>query len=72
MIYGPGGYKYNDFLRIGTPMQFVLWICTVALLVTTNGSNFYISWLVSFGVLLFVASVIICDFKALFQPNPNN
>merc|ERR1712232_1272875 len=26
MVYGPGGYKYNDFLLIGTPMQIVLWV----------------------------------------------
>jgi len=68
MIYGPGGYKYNDFLVIGTPMQLVLWIVTVFLLATTTNSNFYISWLVSFGILAFFACATICDFKALLRP----
>lgn len=26
MVYGPGGYRFNDFLRIGVPMDAVLWI----------------------------------------------
>merc|ERR1719162_1044263 len=42
LIYGPGGYKYMDFVVIGTPMQLVLWIVTVFLLATTTNSNFYI------------------------------
>eukprot|EP00815_Leptocylindrus_aporus_P010771 CAMPEP_0116064282 /NCGR_PEP_ID=MMETSP0322-20121206/8999_1 /TAXON_ID=163516 /ORGANISM="Leptocylindrus danicus var. apora, Strain B651" /LENGTH=1125 /DNA_ID=CAMNT_0003550225 /DNA_START=115 /DNA_END=3489 /DNA_ORIENTATION=- len=25
LIYGPGSYTYSDFLRMGTPMQIVLW-----------------------------------------------
>ena len=32
MVYGPGGYKYWDFLKFGTPMQIVLWLFTVAIL----------------------------------------
>jgi hypothetical protein len=72
MIYGPGGYKYNDFLVIGTPMQILLWIATVFLLATTTNSNFYISWLVSFGILAFFACVTICDFKALLRPRQKN
>ena len=32
MVYGPGGYKYNDFLLIGTPMQIVLWVVSVTVL----------------------------------------
>ena len=72
MIYGPGGYKYNDFLVVGTPMQLVLWIVTVFLLATTTNSNFYISWLVSFGILAFFACATICDFKALLRPRQKN
>jgi hypothetical protein len=72
MIYGPGGYKYNDFLVIGTPMQILLWIATVFLLATTTNSNFYISWLVSFGILAFFACVTICGFKALLRPRQKN
>jgi len=67
MIYGPGGYKTNDFLVIGTPMQLVLWIFSVALLVTTTDSNFYISWLISLGVLLLVVGITACDIGALLK-----
>ena len=57
MIYGPGGYKYNDFLVIGTPMQLVLWIFSVGLLATTTKSNFYISWLVSLGIDVAITAI---------------
>jgi len=67
MIYGPGGYKYNDFLVIGTPMQVVLWFLSVGLLATTTTSNFYVSWLISFGVLLLVMAVTTCDVGSLLK-----
>ncbi len=25
MVYGPGGYRYSDFLRIGGPLSVILW-----------------------------------------------
>ncbi|MBN2801266.1 MAG: SLC13 family permease [Deltaproteobacteria bacterium] len=31
MVYGPGGYRFTDFLRIGVPMNLVMWGVTVAL-----------------------------------------
>jgi di/tricarboxylate transporter len=43
LIYGPGGYKYNDFLFFGTPMQIVLWVLSTVFLVT--GDQWYISWI---------------------------
>jgi hypothetical protein len=67
MIYGPGGYKYNDFLVIGTPMQIVLWILSVALLTTTTGSNFYVSWLVCLGILLLVMAITSYDLGAVWK-----
>lgn len=26
MIYGPGGYRFTDFLRLGTPLNIICWI----------------------------------------------
>ncbi|MFQ5805759.1 MAG: SLC13 family permease [Phycisphaerae bacterium] len=31
MVYGPGGYRFTDFLRVGLPLHLMLWI--VALIV---------------------------------------
>ncbi len=32
MVYGPGGYKYVDFLRLGVPLQILVGVCTVTLI----------------------------------------
>jgi len=32
MVYGPGGYKYTDFLRLGLPLQALVGICTVTII----------------------------------------
>lgn len=32
MVYGPGGYKYSDFLRLGLPLQTLVGICTVTII----------------------------------------
>jgi len=26
MIYGPGGYRFTDFLRVGIPLNIICWI----------------------------------------------
>jgi di/tricarboxylate transporter len=31
MVYGPGGYRFTDFLRIGIPLDILIWIVAVAL-----------------------------------------
>jgi di/tricarboxylate transporter len=31
MIYGPGGYRFVDFLRIGVPLDILMWIVVVVL-----------------------------------------
>jgi len=31
MVYGPGGYRFSDFLRIGIPLDLLIWAGTVAL-----------------------------------------
>jgi len=56
LIYGPGGYKYTDFLWIGTPMQVVLWIFSVCI-VTISEDSWYISWIAS-SVLFIIVSVV--------------
>jgi len=57
LIYGPGGYKYVDFLRIGTPMQIVLWIISVVF-VSIESSQWYWTWVITavvfFGTSLFL------------------
>ena len=32
MVFGPGGYKFSDFLRIGLPLNLILWIAAVILI----------------------------------------
>ncbi len=32
MVYGPGGYRFGDFLRIGSPLNTLLWITAVILI----------------------------------------
>jgi di/tricarboxylate transporter len=29
MVYGPGGYKFTDFMRVGIPFNLAFWIITV-------------------------------------------
>jgi di/tricarboxylate transporter len=32
MVYGPGGYRFSDFLKIGIPMNIIAWIvCSILL-----------------------------------------
>ena len=32
MVYGPGGYKFSDFIKVGFPLAFTLWICATILI----------------------------------------
>jgi di/tricarboxylate transporter len=32
MVYGPGGYKFTDYLRFGIPLNLI--VCAVTLVVT--------------------------------------
>ena len=53
MVYGPGGYKYIDFLKFGFPMQVILWLFTVAILaVDGTFTNLAIIWLGSVAFLV--------------------
>jgi di/tricarboxylate transporter len=31
MVYGPGGYRYSDYLRIGLPLNLLVMVVTVIL-----------------------------------------
>ncbi len=37
MVYGPGGYRFTDFVRVGGPLQFLLAIVTVVGIATIWG-----------------------------------
>jgi len=37
MVYGPGGYRFSDFLRVGAPLQFILAVVTTAGIVVRWG-----------------------------------
>jgi uncharacterized protein (DUF58 family) len=43
-----------DFLRLGTPMQLVLWILSV--IFVSNASKWYLSWIIT-AFVLFVVSI---------------
>lgn len=34
MVYGPGGYRFSDFLRVGVPMNLLVGVVTVTLLLS--------------------------------------
>jgi len=29
MVYGPGGYRFSDYLRLGAPISLLLWVVIV-------------------------------------------
>ena len=31
MVYGPGGYRFSDYVKIGVPLDILIWIITVAI-----------------------------------------
>jgi di/tricarboxylate transporter len=31
MVYGPGGYRFRDFVRLGLPLDLIIWAITVAI-----------------------------------------
>jgi di/tricarboxylate transporter len=32
MVYGPGGYRFMDFMKIGAPLNFILWLIAIPLI----------------------------------------
>ena len=37
MVYGPGGYKFIDFIRLGTPLSILMTVITPALIILLYG-----------------------------------
>jgi di/tricarboxylate transporter len=29
MVYGPGGYRFSDYLRFGSPLNLLMWAVTL-------------------------------------------
>eukprot|EP00054_Salpingoeca_dolichothecata_P019377 m.120391 g.120391 ORF g.120391 m.120391 type:complete len:888 (+) comp23232_c0_seq1:57-2720(+) len=51
MVYGPGGYKFVDYLKFGVPLQFIVAIVSIGVVVTWN---FWWLWV----VVLLLANII--------------
>ncbi|MGY8809190.1 MAG: SLC13 family permease, partial [Fidelibacterota bacterium] len=32
MVYGPGGYRYSDYIKVGLPLGIILWIVSVLII----------------------------------------
>lgn len=32
MVYGPGGYKFNDYFKIGIPLNLMMWIISIIII----------------------------------------
>jgi di/tricarboxylate transporter len=32
MVYGPGGYRFTDFLRVGIPLNIICWVTSCLLI----------------------------------------
>ena len=32
MVYGPGGYRFSDFLRVGIPLNLICWVVSCLLI----------------------------------------
>jgi ABC-type multidrug transport system permease subunit len=65
LIYGPGGYKYKDFLVVGTPMQVVLWILSIIMLSMMDGSNWWIFWIAMFLLLILIVGTRMFNISSL-------
>ena len=32
MVYGPGGYKFSDYIRVGFPLALIFWVTAIFVL----------------------------------------
>jgi di/tricarboxylate transporter len=55
MVYAPGGYTSMDYLKFGGPLQFLLWITSVALV--TTPAPWYVNWLICIVIFALVCAV---------------
>jgi hypothetical protein len=69
MVYGPGGYNTMDYFYMGGPLEILLWIAATLVLGGTSPSNFYLSWIPSFGALALAACFTSCNVKLPGQKN---
>ena len=37
MVFGPGGYRFSDFVKVGLPMNLLVGLTTVAVIATVYG-----------------------------------
>ena len=39
MVYGPGGYKFSDYIRVGFPLALVFWFIAITDVMKVNLSH---------------------------------
>lgn len=61
LIYGPGGYKFADFVMMGGPMQIVLWLFSVTIISIEH--IWWPSWVISLTLFFAVASILLTKGK---------
>lgn len=71
LIYGPGGYKTIDFLRFGTPLQILLMLLSVVV-VSADKSRWFVAWIASAVVLLFVSVILTSKIECNFKRSRND
>jgi len=32
MVYGPGGYKFGDYIKVGFPLALIFWLMAIYIL----------------------------------------
>ena len=55
MVYGPGGYTAKDFLYMGGPLQFLLFLSTTAIVATAL--PWWLAWFVTSAMFIVVCIV---------------
>jgi di/tricarboxylate transporter len=54
LIFGPGKYKYMDFILFGAPLQLILWVSATAVL---SVDSWRVPWIVSWSLFLSAVAV---------------